>query len=267
MLDSAGPSHLLKPVQDIPWDIAAEILQHAAHSDYQYALQLVHVSKDVQRLIEPIIYNSVVLDHPNRDALYARVKSFMIAVDSKSASFFARAVKNLYIHSLVPPSDAVRILSVCTGVINLVCWKDWRIRLAPLIRPMPLRSLTTHFLAFASCIPEDADPTTLPGYCATLEFLEVAYWGTRPLDTLPLPDLAPLSALREVNLRGFSRPAPRVMDVLLSPPRLQCLRVMLLQLPHIHTAGKVKYLASRAHEGASLWRNYVEGAHPHCWSL
>ena len=38
-------------------------------------------------------------------------------------------------------------------------------------------------------------------------------------------------------------------------------------MPDIHTAGKVKYLASRAHEGASLWRNYVEGAHPHCWSL
>ncbi|KAL1661284.1 hypothetical protein GGF50DRAFT_118135 [Schizophyllum commune] len=267
MPGSASSPSLEKPIQDIPWDIVEEILLHAAYADFQHALQLVYVSKDVQRLIEPIIYNSVVLDHPVRDALYARVKSFMIAIDSKPAPFFARAVKNLYIHSLVPPADAVRILAACTGVVNLVCWKDWRIRLAPLVRNMPLRSLTTHFVGFSSCLPQGADPASLPAWCNTLEYLEVAYWGNAPLDTLPLPDLEPLGALRELNVRGFSRPSPRVMDVLLSPPRLQCLRVMLLQLPDIHTAGKVKYLASRAHEGASLWKNYVEGAYPHCWSL
>ncbi|KAL1738165.1 hypothetical protein HDZ31DRAFT_70310 [Schizophyllum fasciatum] len=257
---------LLTPIDDLPWDIIAEIFLRAAFLDFRHALQLVYVSKDVQRLIAPIIYNTVVLDHPNRDALYARVKSFMFAIDSKPASFFARAVKNLYIHSLVPPADAVRILTVCTGVVNLVCWKDWRIRLAPLIHPMPLRSLTTHFLAFSSCLPTAA-PADRPAWCATLEYLEVAYWGAAPLDTLPLPDLAPLLALREMNLRGFSRPAPRVLDALLAPPRLARLRVMLLQLPDIRIAGKVKYLASRAHEGASLWKNYVEGARPHCWSL
>lgn len=257
----------IKSIEDIPWDIAAEIFLHVAREDLAHALSLLRVSKAIHSLVAPVIYETVILDHPDRNGLYARVQSFMLAIASQPAYFFARAVKNLYIHALVPPADAVRILTVCTGVVNLVCWKDWRIRLAPLIHPMPLRSLTTHLLAFSSCIAEAGDGAALPAWCGTLEFLEVAYWGAEALDVVPLPSLAPLVALRELNLRAFGRPAPRVLDVLLSPPRLRRLRVMLRLLPDILVSGKVKYLASSPHEGASLWRNYVDGAYPHCWSL
>ena len=85
--------------------------------------------------IEPIIYEMVTLDSRTR------LNGFLFTMCHRSLDFFARHVKTLLMSS-VEDKDSIRILSACTGVVNLACWNCGQERL---IEPSAgLCRLSTH---------------------------------------------------------------------------------------------------------------------------
>ena len=68
--------------------------------------------------IEPVVYEMVTLDQP-------QINAFLRTVNSKPAAFFAKHVKTLCLTENIEKEDALRVLSVCTGIVNLAVWTDF----------------------------------------------------------------------------------------------------------------------------------------------
>ncbi|RDB15905.1 hypothetical protein Hypma_003561 [Hypsizygus marmoreus] len=101
-----------------PPELERYIFELAAGDDIGMALELTLVSKRLQLWMESIIYYTVTLSSINVCSLFLR------AVDSRPASFFATNVKSLCIPGDIPLKDAMRIITVCQGVVNLAYWID-----------------------------------------------------------------------------------------------------------------------------------------------
>ncbi|KAE9407556.1 hypothetical protein BT96DRAFT_106505 [Gymnopus androsaceus JB14] len=116
------------------------------------------VSKRVQSIVEPVLYETVV--HQNneegqcsREPVAAYISPFRVALDSRPAAFFHRQVKDLYICGATCEKFALHMMETCTGVENLF-FQRWiehdHASAVPLITQLPLHSLSVHIMLFKS---------------------------------------------------------------------------------------------------------------------
>lgn len=114
--------------------------------------------------IEPIIYETVVLDYP-----IVTTTLFLRTLKSRPAGFFAQNVKNIYLTSMIPFPQAQKVLSICTGASNIACWADPDSKsdgLMPLLRTRPLERLSTKLQAL--CRIETMDTISSTRYHISL---------------------------------------------------------------------------------------------------
>ncbi|KAE9394696.1 hypothetical protein BT96DRAFT_181828 [Gymnopus androsaceus JB14] len=72
--------------------------------------------------MEWYIYETVALDHHT----IGTATPFLRTIDARPAEFFSQRVKKLYISYSVTFPEAQRILAVCTGLSQLICWTESR---------------------------------------------------------------------------------------------------------------------------------------------
>ncbi|KAJ7726690.1 hypothetical protein DFH07DRAFT_970400 [Mycena maculata] len=210
---------------DLPVELEREIFEIAAKADIGTALRLAVVARRVQAWVEPIIYSQVVVAHApdasqfqiqntrtilahriraqlhnsknkKKDPL-AHVPRFIRTIPLRSASFFARNVRRLYVGHLSEP-ELVTVLSACTGVAELGwCACTLSPPVAAALSALPLRRLAVdHTFAF------DALP---PAPLARLTHLDLAFHEVSYLPLLP-----PLQHLRALThfSAAFGRAVP-----------------------------------------------------------
>jgi len=126
---------------------------------------------------------------------------FLRTMDSIPPEFFSVHVTKLCLSVSVSAKNAKRILSTCTGVIDLAFWVDYlgtypRHSIVPLISPLLLRRLSIELKHFLSLFT-DAEPDH--GWCETLTHLDIIFW-THELSPA-IPHLEKLSSLTHLALR------------------------------------------------------------------
>ena len=90
------------------WYVATGTLRQSLYSDYFLCR------------IDPILYETIIFDSSDSFKTESKFKSFIANVDCKSPEFYARHVKNLWILAAADPNAFERILTLCSGVENLV---------------------------------------------------------------------------------------------------------------------------------------------------
>jgi len=107
------------PIRTLPPELERDIFEMAVQQYPKDAAKMARVARRVQDWVEPIMYAKVVLNHwfPHADSEMVRL--FLRTIESRPPTFFAKHVKSLYLN--VHTQEAARIISVCTGVENLVC--------------------------------------------------------------------------------------------------------------------------------------------------
>ncbi|KIK57959.1 hypothetical protein GYMLUDRAFT_171972 [Collybiopsis luxurians FD-317 M1] len=104
---------------DLPAEIEREIFEATARAFPGTAAKLATLSKRTQYWMEWLIYETVVLDHPA-----IRTASFIQTLDARPAEFFTLRIKHLHLSYSVTLREAQKILSVCTGLTQLICWAE-----------------------------------------------------------------------------------------------------------------------------------------------
>lgn len=150
---------------ELPMELEREIFEWAARAHCRSAVNLALVAKRFQawcvdenthllteslRLhrIEPIIYETVVLDYP-----IVTTTLFLRTLKFRPAGFFAQNVKSIYLTSMIPFTQAQKVLSICTGATSIACWADPDPKsdgLMPLLRTRPLERISTKLEALCS---------------------------------------------------------------------------------------------------------------------
>lgn len=147
--------------------------------------------------IEPFIYENVILDFPILTA-----ELFIRTLDSRPASFFAKYVTNLRITNSMTFSQASRILSVCTGAVNISCWASptTKAGLLPVIRLHPVQKLSVKLEDIM-----DLSPTldfSHPLF-ENLTHLEIVNPPAYSLDSTPSIDWSGLHQLSKITHLAF----------------------------------------------------------------
>ncbi|KAF5375489.1 hypothetical protein D9757_009938 [Collybiopsis confluens] len=117
-----SPGALLSSRQnrvELPAELEREIFEVAARAVPGTAVKLAGLCKRSQYWMEWLIYETVVLDYPP-----ARTAAFLRTLVAKPTKFFAERVKNLQLSYSVTLNEAQKILDVCTGLTQLVCWAE-----------------------------------------------------------------------------------------------------------------------------------------------
>ena len=100
--------------------------------------------------IEPILYEIVILDNYGRRSQASSLtykpsfELFMANIDSKPPEFYSKHVKNLWISTADDPSAFERILSVCSGVENLLLFSHRRSINLPFIPFLEIPNAGSH---------------------------------------------------------------------------------------------------------------------------
>ncbi|KAF4597933.1 hypothetical protein EYR38_006325 [Pleurotus pulmonarius] len=147
-----SPTHASR-IPHLPPELQRDIFELTALAYPQLAPKLLLVASrsDVPSRIEPVIYRVIVLDYP-----FKGVDLFMRTLESKPSSFFAKHVKTLCLTASVTFPYCTRVLSVCTGVEDLICWCPSPVSgLLPLISNHPLRKLS---IKMETLFPVEAAP-------------------------------------------------------------------------------------------------------------
>ncbi|KXN86503.1 hypothetical protein AN958_09975 [Leucoagaricus sp. SymC.cos] len=167
---------------DLPLELQREIFLTSGLEDMGSAIRLVRVSKRAYNWITPIIYDMVTLGSEDT-ALFLRTLA------SKPARFFATHVKCLCLSVSVKPTDAERILSVCSGVRFLAFWVNYLSALS--IEAEHLRDL---------CQSSEKKLLSkgVSAWSTNLTHLDIVFWPED--DWHVVPDLSQLSALTHVGL-------------------------------------------------------------------
>ncbi|KDR80355.1 hypothetical protein GALMADRAFT_62319 [Galerina marginata CBS 339.88] len=182
------------PLNELPVELQREIFVVAAKVNQNSALQLARVAKRIHSWVQPLIYEMVTLGSDDTDL-------FLKTMNSISSEFFGIYVKKLCLSVSVSARNAARILTVCTGVIDLAFWVDYlgmfpNRSILPLISPLPLSRLSMEYNHFLSLFPE---PETRHPWCDTLTHLDIIFWTH---ETAPaVPHLDKLSQLTHLALR------------------------------------------------------------------
>ncbi|TRM60037.1 hypothetical protein BD626DRAFT_436222 [Schizophyllum amplum] len=280
-------TYLLAPIC-LPAELEDEILLWAAILAPKAALELTLVSRRVHSIINPLIYNTVVLDSSARHVInLGRVQKFLRTLTMKPAAFFERTVKSLCITCAVGADVAMQVLAVCSGVRDLACWVkfDDREAIVPLLHRMPLRSLNIELGTFNTVLSPlcrargaegEGEPVTVRqaavsscSWATTLRHLELVYWDAPPA----LADLRALPALTQVNLFwGKDGPYPEAISTAIeSCAQLELLRVLVydpeneMDNGELHEDNRVRRCVP-ASPAVKMWTNYLDGTAPGCWT-
>ncbi|KAJ6487180.1 hypothetical protein C8R47DRAFT_1320781 [Mycena vitilis] len=129
------------------------------------ALVLPQVCRRAQSWIEPLIYERISLSPPSSTA--RRLAMFLETVDIRPASFFAAHVKYLDFDGTISLVVVKKVLSVCTGVVNLGCRYTYS-GLAPLLVPLTrLRRLLVAELVLSQSLSTEYWPSSSPPFSST----------------------------------------------------------------------------------------------------
>lgn len=112
------PQEAVFPFSRLPHELQREIIVAAYRNVPGSALKLITVAHKVNDWIQPYIYRIVTLGREDSDL-------FLRTMDMKPPEFFAAHVKHLCLSISVTAQKAIRILSVCTGVVELALWVNF----------------------------------------------------------------------------------------------------------------------------------------------
>ncbi|KAJ6507393.1 hypothetical protein C8R47DRAFT_966730 [Mycena vitilis] len=104
---------------NLPYELEREIFEVTARAYPKFAPRLTVVATHVQKWVEAIIYETIVLTpkSPKQDL-------FLRTFSSRPAEFFSKNIRNLHLASGVARSDAQRVFTVCTNLESLTCWSN-----------------------------------------------------------------------------------------------------------------------------------------------
>lgn len=181
--------------------------------------------------VEPVLYETVSLGHqchkrPNQGRI-------LHALCTKPSSFFAGFVKNISLSYSSPVLDAIRVLALCEGAVNLGCWlhydRDGYERTAQQILRLPLQSLmmeSDHFTLLSQL------PSTTRNCFTHLTRLGLTFWKLEDLKLLP--QFNSLPSLNHLALSSYLGISPYVVHPDIIPDILatcQWLRVLTILIP------------------------------------
>ncbi|KAF4618203.1 hypothetical protein D9613_011534 [Agrocybe pediades] len=208
------------PFERLPVELQREIFVVAATSDPRDALQLVFVAKRVHEWVQPIVYEMVTLGA--NDALL-----FLRTMASVPPKFLEHRVKKMCLTVSVRAQNARRILSTCTGVVDLAFWVDY-IGIFPddpislFISPLRLQRLSIEIKHFKTLF---TDLETRQTWWDTLTHLDLVFWTHD--DEPAAPELCQLSSLTHLSLRlRHSHPTTQSLTAILLACR--CLKVLII---------------------------------------
>ncbi|EKM54395.1 uncharacterized protein PHACADRAFT_258211 [Phanerochaete carnosa HHB-10118-sp] len=99
----------------LPNEVLHEVFGHAAAQDMHAAIALTLVASWVRHLVEPVLYNTVVLSSARS------VHSFLDALSHKPENFGNENVKHLGIFAQGPTDAIDKVLDACRAVDSLAC--------------------------------------------------------------------------------------------------------------------------------------------------
>ncbi|CAA7264421.1 unnamed protein product [Cyclocybe aegerita] len=172
------------------------------------------------RRLQPHIYEMVTLGSDDT-ALFLRT------MGSLPPEFFANTVKKLCLSVSVSGRNATRILSACTGVMDLAFWVDYigtvpNRSLVPYISPLPLRKLSVEVSHFLALFPTGG---TRHPWCEYLTHLDIIFWTHEMAPVIPPLDRLP--SLTHLALRlGHNQPQEASLSSILST--CQALKVLII---------------------------------------
>ncbi|GLB43218.1 hypothetical protein LshimejAT787_1301190 [Lyophyllum shimeji] len=209
----------------LPPELERDIFERAAWSCRGTAVVFALVARRVQQWMESYLYDTVTL------ASRTVCDRFLYVVGVRPPAFFVATVKSLCIPGDIAPEDALRVLEVCKGVVNLAYW------ITVCIRP------SRYFAAISSLRPErlsinagglfgrEVPPDFTHPFFEQVTHLEVVDWPFVALSSVPsrfelLPSLTHLA----VDVDRYDESIiNQLRSVLKACPRL---RVLLCLVPN-----------------------------------
>ncbi|KAF7374620.1 hypothetical protein MSAN_00346600 [Mycena sanguinolenta] len=133
---------------NMPVELQMEIFDLAASSRPVTIPKFMLVSWWVNKLVEPLLYRTIVVEQPIDGYPVFTKQNLLRAIQSKPASFFRYSVRHLNLTSdfrnkrtRLSTKDAKIILSACCGVVDLVITGEFLLPDAPTLNSLPLRRL------------------------------------------------------------------------------------------------------------------------------
>ncbi|KAF8149441.1 hypothetical protein B0H34DRAFT_733743 [Crassisporium funariophilum] len=156
---------------ELPYELERDIFELAAIQHPGCAAKLTRVCRYVQRWIEAILYETIVLELP-----ISTTRLFLRTFYSRPPTFFAKNVKQLYLTSIITFIEARRIISACSNLTTLVCWAEPR-RLREGIIELPalhgIQKLSVKIEALWGLTADAQHFHFTPGIFANLSHLEI----------------------------------------------------------------------------------------------
>ncbi|KAG6820205.1 hypothetical protein H0H93_004055 [Arthromyces matolae] len=201
-LDESSAVMSPNPEPLLPTELERAILELTVKCYPGNAYNFALISRRAQIWMETYLYEIVTISNSKI------CKSFLCAVESRPPSFFAATVKSLCIPGDIEAEHALRILSVCQGVINLAYWinsyhtltrtsSQSHFSVVSTLRPLRLSINTAGF--FGPAMPPDL---THP-FFSQVTHLEIVDWPWPAISTKfeLLPSLTHLA----LDLDGYDQ--------------------------------------------------------------
>ncbi|KAJ7489097.1 hypothetical protein FB451DRAFT_1125319 [Mycena latifolia] len=173
----------------LPLELEREIFEVVARLHPRMAPTLMRVASRVLVWIEPMVYETLIVKHRTLHS------SFLLAFESKPASFFRTNVRNLLLGDRLQlvPDELNMLLSACNGVVNIALFRPHHSML-PHLAAMKLQRLTVELLSLF--YPQEIN-FTQPLFSA-LTHLDARDWGdvdhySGPSGLASLPELTHLT--------------------------------------------------------------------------
>ncbi|KAJ7504182.1 hypothetical protein B0H11DRAFT_507179 [Mycena galericulata] len=106
----------------LPSELEREIFELAAARNRRSIPKLLLVARRVHEWLEPLLYHVLLFRRDRDDKGPTKpmpMEPIMRAIETKPRAFFYESVKHLAVNNNVPRANVERILSVCTGIVNL----------------------------------------------------------------------------------------------------------------------------------------------------
>lgn len=151
----------------------------------------------------------------------------MRTLSQKPAEFFAMNVKRLCLTVSVSAVNAVRILSVCTGVLSLAFWVDYlgifpERSISPFTSSLSLRRLSVELKHYNTLLQA---PVTIRTWCRTLTHLDLIFWSHE--DSPIIPGLDQMDSLTHLSLwLCHTNPNPTSISQVFAACR--CLKILMI---------------------------------------
>ncbi|KAJ7017411.1 hypothetical protein C8F04DRAFT_1156516 [Mycena alexandri] len=110
----------------LPPELEREIFEFAALSRPVMIPKLMLVAWHVKEWVEPLLYRTIVFDDPIDGYPAFTIDVLLSAIRSKPAFFFHNAVRHISFQTggYISPADGMVVISACSGVENIVAYRD-----------------------------------------------------------------------------------------------------------------------------------------------